>query len=307
MELKERISDKKVFAKIGLAILVCMLITSFVQGFYLGLLQVIDPNLLEKPWTSYLGIAISFYAIGFPLFCLMVKKLPNGEKKEVNKLSIGKVITLFIISYAIVYVVNFATTMLIMLVGYLKGSEVINPLEETLGASNWIWSLIFVGILSPIIEELLFRGVMLNKIRAYGDKVAILTTAIIFGLFHGNFSQFFYATALGIVFAYVALKTGTIKYSIMLHIGVYIVGSVIMPAIVGDGSNVLATVLAGLAIIIVSIVGIVLLVLNTKNISLADGDIKLEKGTAFKTIWLNVGMIVYVIICLVSMISILFI
>ena len=49
MELKERISDKKVFAKIGLAILVCMLITSFVQGFYLGLLQVIDPNLLEKP------------------------------------------------------------------------------------------------------------------------------------------------------------------------------------------------------------------------------------------------------------------
>ena len=81
MELKERISNKKVFAKIGLAILVCMLSTSFVQGFYLGLLQVIDPNLLEKPWTSYLGIAISFYAIGFPsvlkcfLSALSVKKI----------------------------------------------------------------------------------------------------------------------------------------------------------------------------------------------------------------------------------------
>ena len=43
-----------------------------------------------------------------------------------------------------------------------------------------------------------------------------------------------------------------------------------------------------------------------KNISLLDGEIKLEKGTAFKTIWVNVGMILYVVISLVSMISILF-
>ena len=84
----------------------------------------------------------------------------------------------------------------------------------------------------------MFRGIMLNKIRIYGDKVAIITTAILFGLFHANFSQFFYAVALGLVFAYVTLKTRTIKYSIILHIAVNMVGSVIMPAIVGDGSNI---------------------------------------------------------------------
>ena len=54
------------------------------------------------------------------------------------------------------------------------------------------------------------------------DKVAIITTAILFGLFHANFSQFFYAVALGMIFAYVTLKTGTIKYSIILHIVVNI-------------------------------------------------------------------------------------
>ena len=31
-----------------------------------------------------------------------------------------------------------------------------------------------------------------------------------------------------------------------------------------------------------------------------------EKGTVFKTIWVNVGMILYIVICLISMISILF-
>ena len=172
--------------------------------------------------------------------------------------------------------------------------------------SNWIWSLIFAGILSPIIEEMMFRGVMLNKLRRYGDKVAIITTAILFGLFHANFSQFFYAVALGMIFAYVALKTGTIKYSIILHIVVNIMGGVILPAAIGDGSNIVAVGCVGLALLAIVIIGLVLLIKNRKNISLLDGEIKLEKGTAFKTIWVNVGMILYVVISLVSMISILF-
>lgn len=168
-------------------------------------------------------------------------------------------------SYAMVYIINFLTSILIMLVGSLKGSDVVNPIAEVVGNSTWIWSLIFVGILSPIIEELMFRGIMLNKIRIYGDKVAIITTAILFGLFHANFSQFFYAVALGLVFAYVTLKTRTIKYSIILHIAVNMVGSVIMPAIVGDGSNIQLVGLAGIILIIVSIIGVVLLLKNRKK------------------------------------------
>ena len=209
-------------------------------------------------------------------------------------------------SYSVVYIVNFLTNILMMLIAVIKGSEVTNPLVNMLEGSNWIWSLIFAGILSPIIEEMMFRGVMLNKLRRYGDKVAIITTAILFGLFHANFSQFFYAVALGMIFAYVALKTGTIKYSIILHIVVNIMGGVILPAAIGDGSNIVAVGCVGLALLVIVIVGLVLLIKNRKNISLLDGEIKLEKGTAFKTVWVNVGMILYVVISLVSMISILF-
>ena len=305
MELKTRVDDKKVFAKIGLSILICMAVVNIVQSIYFMVVTVVDPALVQKPWINYLAIAISFYFIGFPIFYSMVKKLPDGEVQEVKSLSVGRIISLFFMSYAMVYILNLVTSLFLMLVGVLRGSEVINPIANVVGNSTWIWNLIFVGILSPIVEEMMFRGVMLNKMRPYGDKVAIVTTTILFGLFHANFSQFFYAVALGMIFAYVTLKTGTIKYSIILHIMVNIVGSVIMPAIVGDGSNVVLLGIASIVLIIVSIIGIILLVKNRKNISLSNGEIQLEKGTAFKTIWLNFGMIVYSVICLASMIYIL--
>lgn len=305
MELKTRIEDKKVFARIGLAILVCMIVVNIIQSVYFIVLTLIDPSLLQQPWVNYLSIAISFYFIGFPIFYAMVKKLPDGEKKEVKSLSIGKMISLFFMSYAMVYIINILTSLLIMLVGVLKGSDVVNPIVDVVGSSTWIWSLIFVGILSPIVEEMMFRGLMLNKIRAYGDKVAIITTALLFGLFHANFSQFFYAVALGIIFAYITLKTGTIKYSIALHIVVNIIGSVIMPAIVGDGSNLTLVGVASIILIVVSVIGVVLLFKNKKNISLSNGEITLDKGSVFKTIWINAGMILYTIICLASMIFVL--
>lgn len=305
MELKTRIEDKKVFARIGLAILVCMIVVNIIQSVYFIVLTLIDPSLLQQPWVNYLSIAISFYFIGFPIFYAMVKKLPDGEKKEVKSLSIGKMISLFFMSYAMVYIINILTSLLIMLVGVLKGSDVVNPIVDVVGSSTWIWSLIFVGILSPIVEEMMFRGLMLNKIRAYGDKVAIITTALLFGLFHANFSQFFYAVALGIIFAYITLKTGTIKYSIALHIVVNIIGSVIMPAIVGDGSNLTLVGIASIILIVVSVIGVVLLFKNKKNISLSNGEITLDKGSVFKTIWINAGMILYTIICLASMIFVL--
>ena len=306
MELKVKVENKKVFNRIGLAIFVSMILVNIIQVIFFGIIGVVNQELLSSPWINYAGIAISFYLIGFPVFYLMIKNLPQEEKRESKTLGVFEVIKICFMSYSLVYIVNLLTNLLMMLIAVFKGSEVTNPLVNVIEGSNWIWSLIFAGILSPIIEEMMFRGVMLNKLRRYGDKVAIITTAILFGLFHANFSQFFYAVALGMIFAYVTLKTGTIKYSIILHIVVNMMGGVILPAVIGDGSNLVAVGCVGLVLLAIVIVGLVLLIKNRKNISLLDGEIKLEKGTAFKTIWVNVGMILYVVISLVSMISILF-
>lgn len=306
MELKVKVENKKVFNRIGLATFVTMILVSIIQVMFLGIIGVINKELLSANWVNYASIAISFYLIGFPVFYFMIKNLPEEEKRESRTLGVLEIIKICVMSYGVVYIFSLFTNLIMMLIAVIKGSEVTNPLVNVLEGSNWIWSLVFVGILSPIIEEMMFRGVMLNKLRRYGDKVTIITTAVLFGLFHGNFSQFFYAVALGMVFAYVTLKTGTIKYSIILNIVVNIIGSIILPAVIGDGSNVVVVGCVGLLLLTIVIVGLVLLIKNRKNISLLDGEIKLEKGTEFKTIWINVGMILYVAICLFSMISILF-
>lgn len=84
-------------------------------------------------------------------------------------------------------------------------------------------------------------------------------------------------------------------------------GSFIIPLIIGDGSNLVAYGYVLFLVLLISIVGLVLLIKDRKNISLLDGEVKLEKGTVFKTIWINLGMILFTVICLVSMIAVLFI
>ena len=307
MELKIKEENKKVFNRIGLAMLVSMILVNVIQIIFFNIIGKVNQDLLSASWINYIALAISYYLIGFPVFYFMIKGLPEGEKREDKKLGVCEIVKFCFISYSLMYIFNFLTNIFIILISIFKGSEVVNPLQNIIEGSSLILTLIFVGILSPIIEEMMFRGIMLNKLRRYGDKVAIVTTALLFGLFHANFSQFFYATVLGLIFAYVTLKTGTIKYSIILHIFVNMMGSFIIPLIIGDGSNLVAYGCVLFLVLLISIIGLVLLIKDRKNISLLDGEVKLEKGTAFKTIWINLGMVLFTVICLVSMIAVLFI
>lgn len=307
MELKIKEENKKVFNRIGLAMLVSMILVNVIQIIFFNIIGKVNQDLLSASWINYIALAISYYLIGFPVFYFMIKGLPEGEKREDKKLGVWEIVKFCFISYSLMYIFNFLTNIFIILISIFKGSEVVNPLQNIIEGSSLILTLIFVGILSPIIEEMMFRGIMLNKLRRYGDKVAIVTTALLFGLFHANFSQFFYATVLGLIFAYVTLKTGTIKYSIILHIFVNMMGSFIIPLIIGDGSNLVAYGCVLFLVLLISIVGLVLLIKDRKNISLLDGEVKLENGTAFKTIWINLGIILFTVICLISMIAVLFI
>ena len=226
-ELKTNVNVKSVFSRVGLAAAVLGVVVNLVQMIIITIFNVVNPAFESNGWFRYLLIAVSFYLIGFPICCLILKSIPDGPKREEENLTFGGFIKFFLISYFIMVLLNLFTTGFLWIVGNFKEADVVNPLESVLSNSS-IWAtIIFAGILSPIIEEVLFRGVMLNKLRTYGDKIAIITTALLFGLFHENFSQFFYAVGLGMIFAYVTLKTGTIKYSIGLHIMINMMGSVI--------------------------------------------------------------------------------
>lgn len=79
---------------------------------------------------------------------------------------------------------------------------------------------------APIVEELLYRKMLIDRIAAYGDGVSVVVSGLLFGLAHGNFSQFFYAFGLGALFAYVYIKTGHIGYTIGFHMFFNLIGGV---------------------------------------------------------------------------------
>ena len=301
-ELKTNVNVKSVFSRVGLAAAVLGVVVNLVQMLIITIFNIVNPAFESNGWFRYLLIAVSFYLIGFPLCCLILKRIPDGHNREEDSLTFGGFIKFFLISYFVMVLLNLFTMGFILVVGKVKGADVVNPLEGVISNSS-IWAtIIFAGILSPIIEEILFRGVMLNKLRTYGDKIAIITTALLFGLFHENFSQFFYAVGLGVVFAYVTLKTGTIKYSIGLHIMINMMGSVIGTKVLSSNT---ATMIFGIVVWVFVIAGLILFIKDFKKMSLLPGEVTIEKGYVVSETWLNMGMMINLIISLSLMIYIL--
>ena len=78
--------------------------------------------------------------------------------------------------------------------------------------------IICTGLLGPILEELLFRGIVFNKFKKFNPQMrAILLTTFIFTFFHSNFIQMLYAFCLGFILIYVYEKYKNIKAPIIVH------------------------------------------------------------------------------------------
>lgn len=75
---------------------------------------------------------------------------------------------------------------------------------------------LYVGVFAPVFEELIFRGFVMQSLKPFGKKFAILGAAILFGLFHGNLFQSPYALLVGLVLGYAAMEY-SIFWAMLLH------------------------------------------------------------------------------------------
>ena len=122
----------------------------------------------------------------------------------------------FVLVFGMQYLVQAFENVLVM-IGY--------SIEEGLGASSptnvveYFIALFALGIVPAIGEELIFRGVVLNGMRQRFSTVkAVLISATLFMLFHGNLQQLIYPFVLGIVLGFVFTRTGSLMLSIILHL-----------------------------------------------------------------------------------------
>ena len=264
MEEFNHSDPKKVFSKVGATLFLFVLILLVVQYIFSYILQMTIPNVGEKTWFVWIMTIVSLYLISFPIYLMMMKKIPDCKVQAEKKYSLKEMIMLVFVCFSATYLFNIVSLGINALIGSLKGSPVINPLIDVVLNSNIIYTIVVACIMAPIVEEIIFRKVLLNKLVGYGEKTAIIVSSLAFALFHGNLSQFFYAFALGAIFAHITVKSGTIKNSIILHMIINLLGSAIIPNIVLKASLTL-TVLVGFIIMISIVMGIFLFV-RYKNV-----------------------------------------
>ncbi len=89
----------------------------------------------------------------------------------------------------------------------------------TVTPSGSLEHIILFNILIPsVLEELLCRFAILRLMLPYGEKKAIIISAVLFSAMHGNFYQFPYAFAAGILLAAAAIKSGGVLLPVFFHL-----------------------------------------------------------------------------------------
>ena len=98
-------------------------------------------------------------------------------------------------------------------------------ITELPGGTSWessptalILTFISICILTPISEELLFRGYMLDALnRLHGKWPAIIISSIIFGMVHFDPFTMGMATIGGVIYGWIRMRTGSLVPGIVAH------------------------------------------------------------------------------------------
>lgn len=216
-------SMKKSFSGLGLRFLIGTLIIYAVQIAVVGVVGMVKPEWLENTTINLILAVLPLYLIGMPVLIALVKQMP-GEAPVKKSITPGQFVVALIMCYALMYCGNLVGTLITTVVGALKGSEVDNALMAYATESNMIVTFLYMVICAPILEEYIFRKLIVDRTLKYGQGVAIILSGLMFGLFHGNLNQFAYAMLLGMFLAFLYVKTGNLKITIGLHMCINFMG-----------------------------------------------------------------------------------
>ncbi|MEG0852224.1 MAG: type II CAAX endopeptidase family protein [Angelakisella sp.] len=86
------------------------------------------------------------------------------------------------------------------------------------GPATTLLTFISVAVLPAILEELLFRGVLLQPLRRYGDRVAIVLSALLFAFCHPVLPQFINAFIVGLCLGLFAVRSGSLVVPMLIHL-----------------------------------------------------------------------------------------
>jgi uncharacterized protein len=86
------------------------------------------------------------------------------------------------------------------------------------GVLSLVLATLFIGLLVPLVEELLFRGVITNALLRYGPLIGVVGSTLIFALAHGINPVFAVALVFGLVSAELFRRSGSVWPGVIAHV-----------------------------------------------------------------------------------------
>jgi len=323
---------KKQFSKLGLMFFLGTIIIYVAQLIPMLIIRAVKPEWISDPNMNIIISVLPLYLVGMPLLIMLVKKVPaiNIERRKMKP---GAFVIAAIMCFAVMYVSNIVGNVITIIISMIKGGAVENVVAQMTNETSLWLIILYMVICAPIMEEYIFRKLIVDRTARFGQGVAIVTSGLMFGLFHGNLNQFAYAFALGIFLAYLYVKTGNIKITIALHMMINFVGGfistilmrvldleemeialaspdmqVMMDYMMNNLGGLIGIMLFAFFVFGMMIAGGILLIVNLcqKKFVLAKGEVEIPKGKKFSAVMLNVGMILYSIFWIVMIVIQLF-
>ena len=224
----------KVLSEISLSLIYAAIINAIVP-----VIKPINPywaDVLLSPTTEALSndviLAISNFAVALPIFLAISKPLPKVSPFKA-KMNFKNWLGGFCIAMLLFSVGGYISNVILISIESMLNITTSNPVGESMAQSSIWQTLIFTVILFPILEEILFRKIVCDRLLPLGEGYAVFVSAAIFGLVHGNFYQFAYAFLVGMFFAFIYVKTGKLIYSTIYHILLNFIGTIVSSWIVG--------------------------------------------------------------------------
>lgn len=274
-----------------------------------------------------LSMAIQ-YLIAMPVTIAIMKQVPVGKMK-IRKMRVRDFFSFYIMLFPIAILGNIIGRIVNYAISTAFKIPVYNPVDLILNRTDPFLMLLLVGILAPIVEELITRKLIIDRTIEYGQGVSIVFSAMIFALIHGNFYQSFYAFGLGACFAYIYVKTGKLRYSSLMHILINS-GSVLLMILLRN-SGLMSTIEAAelsdieavistltpvnyaaifgiflyfLVFLTFVVIGIVLWVKRSKRLQLQAGSLEnYSKSEKAKILFLNWGMLIFILLSIYTFID----
>ncbi len=291
---------KKRFALVSLSIIAMFILFYLTAGFGIGAIQMLSENLSDKALIN-ISFAITSLAtalICYPVGALLLSPIKSCRftPEEKHKLSFTKILASFCAAYGLMIGGNIIGNIIHAIIGSFFNRSHDNIVAGSIeGVSVWVL-VVFLCIFPGVFEELIFRKLLIDKTREFGNFAAVIFSAFTFGLFHANLEQFFYAFFIGLLFGYIYTKTGKIIYTIILHILANFFGSVI-GVLLADNAPLL--VLYGLFMLAIGGIGVIYIVFlfldDWSKLKKDKGVTAIGGGSVISSALLNWGAIIMMI------------